>query len=340
MRYIVCICLFFIYIFPGWSSRTLWDESLNAAQVRKLRELQDNLLTCMNDDSRTNTLKSPAEQAMDEIPITNMPIIASEPVRITPQNPLADEIFTDTLDEEDAGIFTKDAPQYYQYESLSSEPEFPYVAHEFIDSSELYEELNTDNNVSSAEALELLMDYISDQPDDGDVIEDHFIPSSGDEDFDDLDLDSLSILDEDDEVIPPPFTEVKYHDYVRRGKYWYFLPMNYINDGFVNQYLDEYGLENIENPPVDHLSNYLNEFDNALLFLLPDMDKPNLKDTFYPLNLTSKKNNLPTVDPTCHMPPYYLTRVTCSFISVKIKGPIEFVTIYDLLIHFNQVCFL
>ncbi|CAL4067320.1 unnamed protein product, partial [Meganyctiphanes norvegica] len=34
--------------FLGWSSRSLWQDSLNSAQVRKLRELQDNLLTCIN----------------------------------------------------------------------------------------------------------------------------------------------------------------------------------------------------------------------------------------------------------------------------------------------------
>ncbi|KAG7158731.1 Dynein heavy chain-like 15, partial [Homarus americanus] len=32
----------------GWSSRTVWQESLNSAQVRRLRELQDDLVSCMN----------------------------------------------------------------------------------------------------------------------------------------------------------------------------------------------------------------------------------------------------------------------------------------------------
>lgn len=32
----------------GWSSRSLWQENLNSAQVRRLRELQDDLLSCIN----------------------------------------------------------------------------------------------------------------------------------------------------------------------------------------------------------------------------------------------------------------------------------------------------
>lgn len=32
----------------GWSSRSMWQDTLNSAQVRKLRELQDDLVSCMN----------------------------------------------------------------------------------------------------------------------------------------------------------------------------------------------------------------------------------------------------------------------------------------------------
>ena len=32
----------------GWSSRSLWQENINSAQVRRLRELQDDLLSCIN----------------------------------------------------------------------------------------------------------------------------------------------------------------------------------------------------------------------------------------------------------------------------------------------------
>ncbi|XP_037778035.1 uncharacterized protein LOC119574705 isoform X7 [Penaeus monodon] len=34
--------------FLGWSSRSMWQDTLNSAQVRKLRELQDDLVSCMN----------------------------------------------------------------------------------------------------------------------------------------------------------------------------------------------------------------------------------------------------------------------------------------------------
>lgn len=32
----------------GWSSRSMWQENINSAQVRRLRELQDDLLSCIN----------------------------------------------------------------------------------------------------------------------------------------------------------------------------------------------------------------------------------------------------------------------------------------------------
>ncbi|KAK8727764.1 hypothetical protein OTU49_009447, partial [Cherax quadricarinatus] len=45
--------------FLGWSSRSVWHESMSSAQVRRLRELQDDLVSCMNTPIQASSHPSP-----------------------------------------------------------------------------------------------------------------------------------------------------------------------------------------------------------------------------------------------------------------------------------------
>ncbi|XP_063841461.1 uncharacterized protein LOC135089398 isoform X6 [Scylla paramamosain] len=54
----------------GWSSRSMWQENLNSAQVRRLRELQDDLLSCINTPSHELPDEEPESREPEYLPTT------------------------------------------------------------------------------------------------------------------------------------------------------------------------------------------------------------------------------------------------------------------------------
>ncbi|KAK8398992.1 hypothetical protein O3P69_004239 [Scylla paramamosain] len=56
--------------FLGWSSRSMWQENLNSAQVRRLRELQDDLLSCINTPSHEFPDEEPESREPEYLPTT------------------------------------------------------------------------------------------------------------------------------------------------------------------------------------------------------------------------------------------------------------------------------